>query len=134
MESYHGAEFLTEMIGQTFSKVVYINNSVDDFLRFIKENGTTYEFYYDHDCCAGCNIEDIVGNLQDLENSPLLQVEESSNRDDPPPKIAGFVESYTWTYYKFATIKGYVDVRWYGSSNGYYSESVSLRKLGGYGG
>jgi hypothetical protein len=34
----------------------------------------------------------------------------------------------TWTELGVAA-KGYVTVRWYGTSNGYYSESVSFREI-----
>jgi hypothetical protein len=65
--------------------------------------------------------------LSDLEGVPLLRAEESTNLFDIIKNIEKeFSESGTWTFYKFATIKGYVDVRWLGESNGYYSESVDL--------
>lgn len=112
---------IKEMQGKTFGIVF------EDGERLIFENDTErYIFYHSQDCCESVYIESISGDLNDLIGVPLLLAEEVSSDDEGP--LNEYEDSYTWTFYKFATIKGYVDVRWYGSSNGYYSESVSLRK------
>ena len=71
---------------------------------------------------------DVIGNLDDLIGAPILQAEEVLHMDENPVgvEIPEYQESYTWTFYKLATIKGYVTIRWYGQSNGYYSESVNF--------
>jgi hypothetical protein len=75
---------------------------------------------------------DIVGDLQDLIGTPLLMAEEVTNESDVNPEgveVPEYQESFTWTFYKLATIKGYVTISWYGQSNGYYNESVSFREI-----
>jgi len=109
------------MLGRTF---VRVEGSVGaGELTFVAEDGTRFVFMHDQDCCESVDINDIVGDLQDLVGEPLLLAEEVTNADGPEPEYA---DSYTWTFYKFATRKGYVDVRWLGESNGYYSERVNL--------
>ena len=69
------------------------------------------------------SIEDITGSLDNLLNSMLIMAEEVSESSDTD------WGRYTWTFYKFATVKGYVTIRWYGESNGYYSEEVDIIKI-----
>ena len=83
-------------------------------------------FGINQDCCESVDIDDVCGDLGDLVGSPILQAEEVDG-GQLPAREDGYEVSYTWTFYKFATIKGSVTVRWYGESNGYYSEEVDFK-------
>jgi hypothetical protein len=112
---------LALMLGKTF---VQVTGSVGGYeMTFETANGERFMFAHSQDCCESVDINDIVGDLQDLCGSPLLLAEEVKGATEPDEE---HYESYTYTFYKFATRKGYVDVRWLGESNGYYSEGVSL--------
>ena len=112
-----------DLRGLTLSEVV---NRGDEML-FTLENGEQYKLYHGQWCCENVRVEDVIGDLNDLVGSPLLMAEEVSNFEEP--KLDYTPESYTWTFYKMATIKGYVTIRWLGESNGYYGESVDFAKV-----
>ena len=109
-------------------RILYKVLKLDDYeLRFHLTEDHYVRMYHMQDCCESVSIEDIVGDLDDLVGTPLLLVEEVSNYDGESKEYS---ESETWTYYRFRTIKGSVDIRWYGESNGYYSESVDIEIVG----
>ena len=85
--------------------------------------------YHSQGCCENVYVEDIIGDLENLIGSPILQSEEATSNENPEGIKPECQDSFTWTFYKFATIKGYVTIRWYGSSNGYYSESVNFEQV-----
>lgn len=109
-------EKIYEMLGKVFTDVY----TDDDETLIFENSNIKFEFYHAQQCCEDVHIESIVGDLKDLVNYPILLVEESTSDDD---------SNTQWTFYKFATIKGYVDVRWFGESNGFYSTSVDLRLI-----
>lgn len=112
---------ISDMIGMTF---ISVENLADERLVFTSDKGWKFTFFHSQDCCEDVSIEDVIGDLNDLAGSPLLQAEEVSSENEPKPQNCN--DSHTWTFYKFASIKGSVTVRWLGQSNGYYSESVDL--------
>lgn len=127
-ESYSSGMFvnISEMVGKNVvsidvasdkTKVTFycVDNSNQEF---------KYEMYHDQDCCESVYLADVVGDLEDLYTQ-IIKAEEVTNREDETPH-GGDEDSYTWTYYNLATQQGYVQFRWFGSSNGYYSESVSV--------
>jgi hypothetical protein len=98
----------------------------DEQIFFTTSDGVEYVMEHYQSCCESVYIESIVGDLQDLVGNPILLAEEATNEDNP---MYEHDEAFQWTFYKFATIKGYVDIRWYGSSNGYYSVGVDFDEV-----
>lgn len=75
-------------------------------------------------------MEDVCGDFDDLIGEPLLIAEVVTNSEENPPGVnPEYQDSFTWTFYKLSTIKGSVTIRWYGESNGYYSEDVSFARI-----
>lgn len=116
---------IDELFGKTIIKIEMESTirREEGSILFHLSNGAIYKQYHSQDCCESVWIEDINGDLDDLIGYPLLQAEEVTQND------TNTSESATWTFYKFATIKGYVTIRWYGTSNGYYSESACMKKI-----
>jgi len=111
---------IESMVGKIFTRVSGGVGSGE----MVFENATErFVFFHAQDCCESVDINDITGDLEDLVGEPLWIAVEVSGATEPDVE---HYESYTYTFYKFATRKGYVDVRWLGESNGYYSEGVSL--------
>jgi hypothetical protein len=119
----------SELVGKTLVEVT--GRVGDDEMRFRTRDGEVFKLSHKRECCEGVAIEDICGDLGDLLDTPVLQAEESSNEENPigvtPP---GDQDCFTWTFYRIATIKGQVVIRWYGESPGHYSTTVDCQKWG----
>jgi hypothetical protein len=126
----------SELLGKT---ILSINKQEDrieficeDELSILKNVFIAYVMHHNQDCCETVCIEDINGDLDDLIGTPVLQAEERISSENPEDFTKNnpdeYQDSFTWTFYHLATIKGYVTIRWYGESNGYYSENVDFYK------
>lgn len=94
-----------------------------DAIIFNFTDGDVFKMYHEQNCCESVFLEDITGDLDFLVGEKILKAEETSNSDE--------IEfgRETWTFYHISTFKDTVSLRWYGQSNGYYSEDVSVAKL-----
>ena len=96
-----------------------------EVIEFITQDGNHYIMYHEQDCCEHVYVEDIVGDLDDLIDTPIIGAREDTNRNNLLPDSDS---SHTWTFYTISSLKGIVTIRWYGTSNGYYSEAVNFKQ------
>lgn len=117
---------ISALLGKTLTN---IENDTGDALVFHTSDGEVYAMSHDQTCCENVSIEDIAGDMADLIGSPIVQAEEVSSSDVGfyEPKSNADLEQ--WTFYKLATNRGGVTIRWYGSSNGYYAVDVNFYRV-----
>lgn len=115
----------SELRGKTLVDVRIVD--IDQEVHFYTDDGKKYHLYHDQDCCESVVLDDVCGDLAHLIGEPILMADERTNSNTLPP--LGADESWMWTFYEIATIKGAVTLRWFGQSNGYYSESVDFREI-----
>lgn len=111
-----------ELQGKTLVRVH--GGEGDSELRFVMSDDSEYKMFHQQDCCEYVFVESIDGDLSALCGHEVLMAEEVDGVTAAP--LDKYEESYTWTFYKLATAGGYATIRWYGSSNGYYSEDVDF--------
>ena len=93
----------------------------EEFIIFVLGDNGVVMMNHGQNCCETVHIEDINGDLNHLLDTPLLRAEVKSTGNT---ETSCGDEQYT--FYTLATISGYVDLRWYGESNGCYSTSVDV--------
>ncbi|MGL5714376.1 MAG: DUF7448 domain-containing protein [Paraclostridium sp.] len=106
------------------AKILSINNGTNDssMLAIVTDKGTV-DFVHEQDCCESVYLESGFDDLEKMVVETILFAEEVY--EDRPP-LDEFEDSFTWTFYKISTINHDCTLRFYGCSNGYYSESVEL--------
>lgn len=123
----------SDLVGKTVRAIFNAKEGSEEIV-FKCSDGSIYKMYHEQDCCEGVWLESIDGDIMNLVNTPIVMAEvvsETSEEENCTPPCEDWCDSWTWTFYKLATAKGYVTLRWFGSSNGYYSEEVDFCKWNG---
>lgn len=90
-------------------------------------------FYHAQDYCEFVRVEEVIGDINDLIGSTVIEAESISGGEEMNAVVEGLNrmldESYTWTFYKFGTMKGFVTIRWLSESSEGYSHNVSVKYI-----
>jgi len=109
---------IENLIGKTILAVEGMKEGNKEII--FRTDGGVLKMYHWQDCCESVYLEDVTGDPSDLIGGIVSVAEERTETR------SGGYAVYEWTFYTIRTSKGDVDLRWYGSSNGYYSTSVYL--------
>lgn len=110
----------------------------DESVKIGLENGDHISLHHDQDCCESVTLEDSDGDIADSVGKRLLRISKRSGdipQAEKLKKIKSVLrkgedhyedESSTWTFIVVETSLETITYRFYGTSNGYYSEDVDI--------
>ena len=95
---------------------------------YIRTNDGTYKLYHQQDCCEHVRVVKVIGNVNELIGEVIF-AEEDAGANEPDWYNESFNDSHTWTKYVLKTENTSLEFWYLGESNGYYCESVSIKKI-----
>ena len=105
---------IEELEGQT---ITLIEQGESDVIIETKE-GKRYRMYHEQNCCEAVYVDEVKGSFSDVYGSPVIAACEEIGHDTHD------YGTCTLTTFHLITDNGELSIKWNGSSNGYYSESV----------
>lgn len=119
----------TEFSGKTIQEIRGCKKHSDE-VTIIFTDGSCLKFYHQQSCCETVLLEDFDIIPEWLVDSNIISVEERISRSGEGVKpLNDWAESYTWSFYVIKTSSSTMVLRWYGESNGWYSEEVDIDYL-----
>lgn len=121
---------MKEIVGKVLTGVEGLEVDSEKVVLYFSDN-TQMVFEHYQDCCEQVYLLDYICDVDLSKPSVVLQAEERESKDISCP-VTGLGkddESNTWTFYSINTSTGEIFMRWYGTSNGYYSEAVNYKLI-----
>lgn len=89
-------------------------------VNFISTDGEIFKMTHIQDSGENVSLEEFSCSFDPSEKCKILKMEIRESIKEPE---YGRIQ---WTMYDFQTDKGFLQLRWYGVSNGWYSEDVDI--------
>lgn len=121
----------SELRGKALTAVIGMDPGSYE-VRFECEDGSVFRMTHHQDCCERVTLYDVVGDPADLIGEVLHCTEDmgDTHHPDDVSEAEDMVEDvFKWTFYNIGTRRGWVTLRWFGTSNGYYGVSVDFEKI-----
>jgi hypothetical protein len=115
-----------ELKGQIVKEITGLEKDSPEV--FIRVDNGTYKLYHEQDCCEYVRVVKVIGNVNELIGEVIF-AEEDAGANEPDWHTEYVDESHTWTKHVLKTENAILEFWFLGESNGYYNESVSIKKI-----